>query len=268
MYYTIDGLRMFVDERGAAQPEVILFVHGFPFDHSMWTNQMAVFSAHYHCIAPDLRGHGGTSAVVPNDNQSMTLDRMAGDLLALLDQLAPRKPVTLCGLSMGGYIAFAMWRRQPGRFARLVLADTKATPDTPEVLARRQAQADTVKAEGAKAISTSMITGLLARQHRDDVIGVSVRRMIESTSAQGIIATLHALAGRPDSTQTLATIDIPTLVIVGEKDQTTPPADAHYMVERLPANPRFIMIPQAGHLSPLENPAAFNTALSDFLAGS
>lgn len=266
MYYAVGHLRMFVDERGIPNTQTILFVHGFPFDHSMWQRQMSAFSQAYHCIAPDLRGHGGT---VETENPAgpvmVTMDLLADDLLALLDQLAPGRQVTLCGLSLGGYIAFALWRKQPGRFARLILADTKATPDSPEARARRQAQMQTVNEHGAKGISGGMLDGLLAPEHREDVIGMAVRRMIESTSSPHIIATLQALADRPDSTQTLATISVPTLIVVGESDKTTPLSDAQYMAERLPERTRLEVIPQAGHLSPLENPTAFNAILRDFL---
>ena len=267
MYAQVNGLRMFFEDRSASDFETILFIHGFPFDHSMWRHQLFLLGTESRCIAPDLRGHGGTLDLAePRQADEVTIDLLAEDLIALLDHLQLRQEkITVCGLSMGGYIAFALWRKVPARIGRLILADTKATPDTPEVKTRRQAQAEKVKQEGPKAISEGMLDSLLTPENRNGVIGAEVRRMIESTPAHGIVNALHALANRPDSTDTLATISVPALVIVGEHDKLTSLEDAQYMHDRLSHKAPLAVIPKAGHISPLENPDAFNQAILAFL---
>jgi 3-oxoadipate enol-lactonase len=267
MFAEINGLRMFYEDRSASDFDTILFLHGFPFDHSMWRNQLDLLDTEYRCLAPDLRGHGGTLETgAPLASDQVTIDLLADDMIALLDHAGPRdRKVTVCGLSMGGYIAFALWRKIPQRIGRLILADTKATADSPEARAKRAAQAEKVKAEGARAISSGMLDSLLTPANRESVIGMEVRRMIESTSPQSIVNTLHALANRPDSTDTLATITVPTLVLVGAEDKTTPVSDAQYMHERLRHKAPLAVIAHAGHISPLENPEAVNRAMLDFL---
>jgi pimeloyl-ACP methyl ester carboxylesterase len=259
---------MFVDDRSASDTQTILFLHGFPFDHSMWHHQLQFFGIEYRCIAPDLRGHGGTRNVAqpPRAANDVTIDLMADDCIALLNQIHPREhKITVCGLSMGGYIALALWRKIPHRIGHLILADTKATPDTPEARARRQAQAKQVQASGPQSISDGMLDALMTAEHRNGIIGMEVRRMIESTQVSGIVNALHALAERPDSTATLAAIKVPTLVVVGAEDKLSPLSDAQYMIDRLPHAAPLVVIPNAGHMSPLENPDAFNLAMSDFL---
>ena len=271
MFVEVNHVSMFVEERSESDSQIILFLHGFPFDHSMWRYQLGFFETEFRCIAPDLRGHGGTVEIgqpigQPPAKQDVTIDLLADDVIALLDKLhLGQHKITVCGLSMGGYIAFALWRKIPHRIERLILADTKATPDSPEARARRGAQADKVKASGPQSISAGMLETLLTTENRTNVVGMEVRRMIESTQAQGIVNTLHALANRPDSTDTLATINVPTLVVVGAEDKLTPVSDAEYMQERLPHPAPLAIISRAGHLSPLENPNAFNLVLSDFL---
>jgi 3-oxoadipate enol-lactonase len=267
MFVQINDLRMFVEDRSSSDFETILFIHGFPFDHSMWRQQLYLLGTESRCIAPDLRGHGGTlDAHGPRPADQVTIELLAEDMIALLNALRPeQQKITVCGLSMGGYIAFEMWRRIPERIGRLILADTKATPDSHEARARRQAQAENVKADGPRAISDGMLETLLTPENRSSAIGMEVRRMIESTSPQGIINALHALANRPDSTETLATISVPTLVVVGESDKLTPLSDAQAMHEQLRHKAPLAVIPKAGHLSPLENPDAFNRAVLDFL---
>ena len=266
MLMRLNDLSMFVDERGNSDATPLLFIHGFPFDHSMWRHQMSHFSAGHHVFAPDLRGHGDTREV-EHRSANVTVNTLADDLITLLDSaLGNQSRLTICGLSLGGYTAFELWRLIPNRIERLILADTKAAPDTPEVRERRKSQAEQVAIHGARAISDGMLDSLLAPVHRHGVVGMEVRRMIESTDPQEITRILNALAARPDSTATLPTITVPTLVIVGELDKITPLSDARYMVQAIGNTARLAVIPEAGHLTALENPSAFNTALSNFLA--
>lgn len=269
MYLEINNLRMFVAERSASDEGTILFLHGFPFDHSMWRHQLAYFGTEYHCLAPDLRGHGGTLEIgEPLPADQVTMDLFADDLIQMMDKLLPQeRKVTLCGLSMGGYIAFALWRKAAHRIERMILADTKATADDAAAREKRAAQAEKVRANGTRAIADGMLEALLAPANRDMPVAAEVRRMIESSPAQGVINSLHALAQRPDSTPTLATIKVPTHVIVGEHDQLTPLKDAQAMSHRLHGVKVLDVVPFAGHLSPLENPDAFNQSMLHFMRG-
>jgi pimeloyl-ACP methyl ester carboxylesterase len=266
MFLRVNNLNMFVDVRGSATNETILFIHGFPFDHSMWRHQMQAFSGAFRCIAPDLRGHGGTIQVDKAAGvHDVSMDRYADDLMALLDQPGGQHKVTVCGLSLGGYIAFALWRKYPDRIQRLILSDTKATPDNDAARSKRSAQAMQVSKDGVSSISNGMLDTLLHPDHRAGILRMEVRRMIESTAAQGVIDTLGALANRPDSTPTLATINVPTLLLVGDNDTTTPLSDAQWMQQHLAGSGPVTIISNAGHLSPLENPDQFNLTLSAFL---
>jgi pimeloyl-ACP methyl ester carboxylesterase len=189
---------------------------------------------------------------------------MADDVAALLDHLRIAR-ATVCGLSMGGYIAFALWRAHPGRIARLILADTKAAADTEEARANRYRLAELVLARGARAAADAMLPRLVAPEHLAGAVGRDLRAVIERASPAQIAVTLHALAARPDSTGLLATLTAPTLIVVGELDAITPLADAEVMRRGAPGAQALAVIPGAGHMSPLENPDAFNAAMAAFL---
>lgn len=267
MFISANNLEMFVEDRSASDDNIILFLHGYPFNHSMWRHQLWFFGSIARCLSPDLRGHGSTYETgQPLPTDQVTIDLMADDIIAMLKAIEqlPEK-ITICGMSMGGYIALALWRKIPQQISHLILADTKATPDSSEARERRQVQAQQVKTSGVPSIAGGMLDTLLIEENRTNSIGMEVRRMIESTSVEGAVNTLHALAERPDSTDTLATIKVPTLVIVGAEDKITPIQDAEYMLQRLERKAPLAVIPRAGHLSPLENPDAFNLAMSNFL---
>ncbi len=165
---------------------------------------------------------------------------------------------------MGGYIIFALWRRHRARVASLILADTRAGADSPEAKQVRANNARLAEEQGPGAIADQMLPKLLApgapQPLRDEV-----RRIVESNDRAGIAAALRAMAARPDSTPLLATIDVLALVIVGSADELTPPPEAHALSAGI-AGSRLVEIPGAGHLSNLDNPAAFNTAVDEFLA--
>lgn len=264
-YAEVNGLRMFFEDRSSTDPTgVIVFVHGYPLNLSMWRYQLDYFSITHRCIAPDLRGFGGSKHLnQPLPADQWTMDVFADDIIALLDHLRLDK-AHICGLSMGGYIAFALWRKHPQRVRRLILADTKATADSDEARANRYKQAEMVKAKGATALADVMLPKLIAPDNLDK-IGNEVRYMIESTDVPTIIGTLHALAERPDSSTTLAEITVPTLIVVGEKDEITPLSDADFMRDYIDSSRGLAVIPNAGHMSPLENPDAFNEAVAKFM---
>jgi pimeloyl-ACP methyl ester carboxylesterase len=262
----INGFRMNYEVHGDGP--VMLFVHGFPLDHTMWHHQVKAFASSYRVIVPDLRGHGQSEAV-PGPYQ---MDQLADDLKALLAKI-DTGPVILAGLSMGGYIAFAFWRAYPHLVQAMALIDTRAGSDTVEGRNNRYAMSAQVKAEGTAAMVEGMLPKLLSPvtlEHRPKVVSHTLRMMAD-TSAIGVIGALEGMAARPDSTPTLATISVPTLIVVGEHDSITPPTEAQTMQTEIQASGQapsvtLTEIPDAGHLAPLENPDAFNQAFRNFLA--
>lgn len=261
----VNGLRMAYDDVGPPDSPVVLLVHGLPLGRWMWTAQHdAVTAAGYRLIAPDLRGFGDTNATPP----PYSMDMYADDLAALLDHLAVGR-VVLGGLSMGGYVAFAFWRRYPARVGALLLADTRHTPDTPEAQQNRYRAIEQVRSEGVRSFTDSFAVGLLGAATKADnpALLAQIRERAAGNSADGLTGALEALATRPDSTPTLATITVPTLIIVGAEDMLTPPA-LHEEMGAVIAGSRVVTLAGAGHVSSMEAPAAFNAAFGDFLANA
>ncbi len=252
----INDIRMAYSDVGSGSP--VLFLHAFPLSGAMWQSQVEALRGSHHLIVPDLRGFGATDA--PPGPYSM--DQQADDLAALLDHLGLEQ-VTLVGLSMGGYIAFALMRRHPQRVCALVLADTRAGADNDEGKARREANARLAETQGAAAIAEQMIPNLVAPA-APQTVRDTLRQMIVANSSDGIAGALRGMAQRPDSTCDLAAIQVPTLVIVGAEDTLTPPADAKILHAGITGS-RLVTLPDAGHMANLEQPAAFNAALSAFL---
>ena len=247
------------EESGDGLPVVL--VHGFPLDHTLWAPQLAGLMARCRCIAPDLRGFGNSPALPP-----YSMDRYADDVVETLDRLGVERAV-VGGLSMGGYIAFAMWRRHRRRIRALVLIDTKAGADSDEIRERRRAQMEVARKRGAEVLAAQMLPaqlGASTRERHPEVVEV-VRQMLSRAPVDGIVGALEAMIARPDSTPTLATIDVPTLIIVGEEDTATPPPEARKLHEGIRGS-RFELVASAGHLSSLERPAAVNHLLSEFIA--
>jgi pimeloyl-ACP methyl ester carboxylesterase len=253
------GAELSVDVRGEGLP--VLFVHGFPFDRAMWRHQLAVLTK-CRRIAPDLRGAGASSAPA----QGYSMARYADDLVAVLDALAVRRAV-VCGLSMGGYIAFELVRRHADRVAALVLADTRAEPDTAAGRTARDELIALARREGVGAVNERLLPKLLAPSTftRQPELVTEVREMMGRYSLPGMVGALGALRDRPDSSATLAEIRVPTLVLVGEEDQVVSPAAAERMAAAI-AGARCVTIPGAGHLAPLEQPIPTSSAIAEFLA--
>jgi 3-oxoadipate enol-lactonase len=261
MEIIVNDVRLNYDDRGAG--DAILLVHGFPLDRSIWDAQVAALAEAHRVITPDLRGFG-ESEFGDSDPASVSLDTYAADLAALLDALNV-ETVTFGGLSMGGYIAFAFLRAYGPRVARLLLLDTKATPDTEEDRAGRFALSERVREAGASAAADAMLPRMFAaREAERPALWKRTRAMMESASPRGIRGALTALADRPDSTPDLAGIAVPTLILVGDRDVLTPPSDAEAM-HRAIAGSQLVTIPDCGHLSTLEQPDAVNHALKSFL---
>lgn len=247
------------DDVGSGLP--VVFLHAFPLNRTMWDPQITALIGESRCIAVDFRGLGESSGGEP-----YSMDRYADDVASVLDTLQIARAVVV-GLSMGGYVAFALWRRHRERIRALVLADTRATPDTSEAAERRRELIKVAETQGMAAVANAQITGLVGkttRERRPDIYD-SMHRMIAQAPTDGVVGALTALMNRPDSTATCATIDVPTLVICGDEDVLTPPKEGAKLSEAIRGS-RFEILQGAGHLSNVERPAAFNTVVSEFLA--
>lgn len=257
----VSDIRMHWRESGRG--EAVLFIHGFPFHGGQWDEQIDRLPTRWRLLAPDLRGFGRTDS--GPGSGPLEMDLFADDLAEFLDVLEIERAV-VCGLSMGGYIAFALWRWHPERVRALVLCNTRAGADTEEGRAKRRAQAERVQREGVGSLAAEMLPKLLSertRRERPEVVE-KVRSMIEATPVQTIVQALDGLADRPDSTDLLPTIDVPTLLIGGSDDEITPPSDLEFLASAIPDS-RLKVIDGAGHLTNLETPAEFNLALVHFL---
>jgi pimeloyl-ACP methyl ester carboxylesterase len=229
----------------------------------MWDPQVEALAATHRVVRFDARGFGGSAA----GEGPLTMERIADDGAALLDLLGIGQAV-VGGCSMGGYAALAFVRRHPERLCGLVLQDTRAGADTAEAKANRATQAARVLAEGAKVAVEAFLPKLVGETtHRErPALVEGLRRRILATAPPAIANALHGLAERADSRETLPTIRVPTLVLVGAEDVLTPPSEAALLAAAIP-RARLDVIPAAGHLANLENPAAVNAALRAFLAG-
>jgi pimeloyl-ACP methyl ester carboxylesterase len=246
------------DEAGSGQP--VLLLHGFPHDRTLWAAQLAAPPAGARLIALDLPGFGESAhADVPS------LDHWADWVAEAMDALH-LPPAVVGGLSMGGYLAFALWRRHPRRVRGLVLADTRAGADTLEGQEKRVAMQATVLKDGPGAIAAAMLPGMVGKTTREqnpravEYLDAMMRR----ASVGAIHDALDALRTRPDSTPTLATITVPTLVICGAEDTLTPVRESEALRAGIP-DAQLAVIPGAGHASCVEHPAAFSALLSGFL---
>jgi pimeloyl-ACP methyl ester carboxylesterase len=253
--------RVGVDIAGEGTP--LLLLHGFPHDRSLWRPQLAGGLAGVRCIAPDLPGFGESDPI-----EAHSLDAWADWAAALLDTLEiPRAIVG--GLSMGGYLTFALWRRHPGRIGALVLAATKAGADTDEGRTKRREMKALVEREGVAPAAERMMPGMVgktSREIRPEVV-TELDAMMRRASPAAVAAALDALMARPDSTPTLGTIDVPTLILCGDEDVLTPLAESQAMHAAI-AGSELGVLRGAGHVCNVEDPATFNGLLSRFLTAT
>ena len=243
-------------QRGA-----LVLLHGFPLNARMWEDQLALADRGWRVIVPQLRGVDGGLG----DSPAASMDDYAGDVIDLIDALKIQEAV-IGGLSMGGYVAFAMLRHAPRYVQGLILADTRSQADTEEGVAGRTRLLQTLKEKGSSAVADEMLPKLLGettRRSRPE-LAERVRALVLSNSVAAIAGSIRALMTRPDSTPLLATIHVPTLIIVGDEDTLTPAAQSEEM-HRAITGSELTVIPGAGHLSNLEQPAAFNEAVGRFL---
>lgn len=265
---TIGDLRTTWDEDGpAVADDVLVLLHGFPHSRAFWAPQLgaapgalAARLPGWRIVAPDLRGFGDTDARGP-----YSMDRYADDVAALLDHLGVAR-AAVAGLSMGGYVALALWRRHRARVRALVLADTRAGADAPAARERRRELVTVAREAGSAAVAESQLDGALgatSRRDRPEVVA-GLRALMAAAPAEGIVGALEAMMDRPDSTSTLATIDVPTLVIVGAEDVLTRPAEARALRDGIPGA-RLVEIDGAGHVASWERPEPFGAAVAGFL---
>ncbi|HET7023861.1 MAG TPA: alpha/beta fold hydrolase [Gemmatimonadales bacterium] len=256
---TVNGVNLAVDIRGDGP--AILFVHGYPLDRTIWQHQIGALTG-WRRIAPDLRGFGLSDA--PDLGYSMAT--YADDLAALLDALGVRQAV-VCGHSMGGYVAFEFARRFRDRLQALILVDTRAEADSVDGRKAREAAMVIAREQGARAIAEQMLPSMLAvgAAHLMPQIADRVRGIMESAPVSGILGALGAMRDRPDSTPLLPTLaGVPSLVIVGDQDQLTPPVMSRSIVGGIPGAVLGV-IPNAGHLPSVEQPLATTRVINEFL---
>jgi 3-oxoadipate enol-lactonase len=256
----VDSLEVGYDDVGTGTGTPLLFAHAFPLNRTMWAPQVSALVERSRCIAADLRGFGDSTVVPP-----YSMEQYADDLAHLLDVLRIDK-VVLVGCSMGGYVSLAFWRRHRARVRALVLVGTRAGADSEETLARRRELIRVARTEGATTVANMQIPALVGKSTREKQPDTydAVHRMIAQAPVDGIVGAIEAMMVRPDSTLTLAGIDVPTLIVVGEEDVPTPVQEARRLHEGIPGS-RLEIISTAGHLASLERPAAFNHVLTEFL---
>ncbi len=250
-----------VESVGTGVPMVLL--HGFPHDRTLWAPQLAAAIPGVRTVAPDLPGFGESESI-----PMASVDAWADWIATLLDALEIDR-VILGGLSMGGYLCFAFWRRYPERVRALVLADTKAGADNEEGKGKRIAMQQLAAAEGVGAVAEKMLPGMVGKTTRETrpAVVATLDAMMRRASVRAVHDALDVLRGRPDSTPTLATITVPTLIVVGEEDALTPVAESRTMAAGI-AGSRLEVIANAGHASNLEDAATFTRLLSGFVGAT
>lgn len=260
MQTTVLGRVVGYEERGAGVPLVL--IHGYPLNRTIWKAQWEGLADVARVIAPDLRGFGESGMPAG----AVDIGTYADDVRELLDALGIRGRAVIAGLSMGGYVALAYLNRYPMHVGGLILANTKATPDSMEGRAGRDRSIAVAKDKGTAAIAEAMLPKMFSPQTYNTraALVAEGKAIMESATVPGIVAALEAMRERPDATGTLLESATPTLVIAGADDQLMTAADANTMKQSA-RDSTLVTIPAAGHLSPMEQPEAFNAAVRDFL---
>lgn len=262
MKAVVNDIELFYMDLGDSNALPVVLIHGFPLSHEMWQAQIEPLKEKFHVIAYDVRGHGRSGL---GDGQ-YNLEFFVDDLIGLLDHLKITK-VVLCGLSMGGYIALRAIERNPERVLGLILCDTQSKADSNEAKLKRARSIKAVKTNGVKSYAETFTKALLAPQTlatKPDIVH-RIKQIIESNSTIGICGTLLALASRTDTTEALPKIEVPTLILVGEHDAVTPPSASQEIHDRIPDSEIHI-IPNAAHMSNVENYQEFNKHVLNFLS--
>ena len=258
MKYTRQGISLEYDDIGNGVP--LLLIHGFPLDRTMWRSQIAGLQLTGRVIAPDLRGFGHST---DTDGEVVTMETYAEDLRALLDSLNVKQAV-LAGLSMGGYIALAFLAQYADRVKGLILANTRATPDSESAREGRLANAAKIAESGSTSVVVeSMVPKMLGPAAKPETV-IAVRSMLARQRSLGVMSALRGMAARPDRSTLLPFIKVPTLIISGSADVLIPASDSEVMQTAIPDS-RLIILPDAGHLSNMDKAEAFNDAVREFI---
>lgn len=231
----------------------LVLIHAFPVDAAMWEEQVAALAGEADLLAPSLPGFGGTEPI----GEVMAMDAAADHVTAEMDRAGMDRAV-VCGLSMGGYVAFSMWRRHRDRIAGLAMADTRAEPDDDAGRERRRLVAEKAQSQGSAAIADEPPP--LLSEDADPALWERVKEMIRRQPGDSIAAASLGLGERVDARPLLPEIDVPTTVIVGSADTLTPPALSEAMVQAI-SGAELVVLEGAGHLSNLEAPDGFTAAL-------
>ncbi len=249
--------RLFYEVTGNG-PSVVL-LHPFPLNHSFWAAIVGQLSGRYRLIIPDLRAHGESEL----GDGPATMRKLADDLARICHEEKIGKAIFV-GVSIGGYLLFEFWRRCREQVAALVLANTRAGAETPESKAARLEAADRVLHEGTAGFIEEMLSKLLSQtthSNRPDIVDAA-RKMMDMMSPQDIAGVQRGIAERPDSIPTLATINIPTLILAGEEDSV--PRGEFELMQRCIAGSELRVIPRTGHYAALERPDEFGAILREF----
>lgn len=241
---------------------IILFIHGYPLSRKLWQPQLSDLSEFARILIPDLRGFGDSDAT-PGP---YTMDLLADDCICLLDRLEIIKPVIVCGLSMGGYVTFALYRKYPHRVKGLILVSTRAGADSLEVKLNRDKSVDLTEKEGSEAITRVMLPKMLspdAYNSHPEMVN-AMRSITMSASVPGIVGVLKGMRNRPDSTPLLSQITVPTLLIFGEEDQLIPRSEIETLRDSIPGA-QLHTIPNAGHVPNFEQPNLFNRMIEAYI---
>ncbi len=240
----------------------IIFLHGFPFDKSMWRSQLDFLKSTNRVMALDLRGFGQSK----DEKSTLSMEIFGLDLIAFMDKLKIKKAV-VCGLSMGGYVALQVMKKFPERVKALILCDTQCDADTQEAREKRFATMDEINSEGTAKFNEKFIESVFHPQSlktKTDLVD-DLRNVVIRNSKEAITAGLFALANRSETCTILKHIQVPTLIICGDKDQLTPVEKSKAMHAQIP-NSELKLVEDAGHVSNLEQPEAFNKYILDFIA--
>jgi 3-oxoadipate enol-lactonase len=258
----INNTQIAYTDTGTGRPLVL--IHGYPFNRSLWADQIPALSNSYRVIAPDLRGFGESDA----SQDPGTMNRFAADVALLMDHLEISS-ATIGGLSMGGYVALAFYKQFGSRVRALVLADTRAQADSEEAKQTRAQQAEKALSEGMAGIADAMLPKLLTPEtvSKHPEIVKRVRDMMLKTKPEGAAAALRGMAEREDQTELLPQISVPTLILVGAEDAITPVADSEKMHHAIEGS-SLVVLDHAGHVSNIERAQQFNEALLHFLSES
>ncbi len=255
----VNGSMLYYRESGEGR--LALFIHGFPLDHSVWLDQLSGLAHVRRCVAVDLRGFGRSDPIV---EPTLSMELLADDCAGLIDALGADQ-ADVVGISMGGYVALALWELRPEMVRTLTLVDTKAAADTIDAKAGRQTLMDRLLSEGRAPIAGELTEAVLG-PNPTQLVRARLRSMVEGTRYETMVAALDGMRNRPDRTALLESITVPALVIGGELDPLTPPAQIRALADSI-KGARTVIVPDSAHLPPMERPDPTNEALIELLEG-